>query len=71
MEKASALLVSVRKESLRAAHILSVERAWFEMDHSTHQGQKRAAPTLALVKPLRMSYDEARDTVLWPTPEEE
>ena len=62
--KASALLVSVGKESLHAADTFSVERAWFEMDHSIYQGQKRAAPTLALVKVLRMAHEDARDIVL-------
>ena len=33
-------------------------------------GQKRAAPTLALVNALRMAHDEAHDLVLWPTSEE-
>ena len=39
------------------------------MDHSTWQGPMRAAPTLALVKALRLAHDEVQDTVLWPTPE--
>ena len=69
--KASALLVSVRKASLQPTELLSVERACSEMDHATYQGQKRAAQTLALVKALRMAHGEARDPVLWPTPEEE
>ena len=64
--KASALLASIRKTSLHP-----VERAWCEMDHSTYQGQKRTAPTLVLVKALTLAHDDARDTVLWPTPEEE
>ena len=41
------------------------------MDNSSYQGQKRADPTLALVKALRLAHDEAHDPVLWPTPEEE
>ena len=69
--KASALLASVKTTSLNPAELLSVERTWSEMDHSTNQGQTRAAPTLALVKALTLAQDDARDTVLWPTPEEE
>ena len=60
--KASALLVSVGKESLHAADTFSVERAWFEMDHSIYQGQKRAAPTFVSVKGRRMAHDDAWDT---------
>ena len=36
--KASALLASVRKTSLHPTGLLSVERAWSEIDHSTYQG---------------------------------
>ena len=31
----------------------------------------RLAPTLASVKGLRMTHDEASDPEIWPTPEEE
>ena len=71
VEKASALQASVRKASLHGADLLSVERTWSTMDNSTYLGQKRAAPTLTLVKALRMAHDEAHDPVLWPIPEEE
>ena len=48
-----------------------MEKDGSEMDHITYQGQNRAALTLALVKALRIASDEARDPVLWQTPEEE
>ena len=41
------------------------------MNHSTWQGQMRAARTLALVEALRMAHDDARDTISWPTLKEE
>ena len=69
--KASALLAAVRKTSLHPTELLPVEKDGSEMDHITYQGQNRAALTLALVKALRMASDEARDPVLWQTPEEE
>ena len=50
--KASALLVSVRKTSLHPPEILSVQRAWSTMDHTSWKGQMRATPTLAFVKAL-------------------
>ena len=48
-----------------------MEQVWSTMDSSSYQGQKRAAPTLALVKALRLTHDGAHDPVLWPTPEED
>ena len=51
--------------------LLSVRQAWSKMDHSSWQGQQRAAPTLDLVTALRMAHDEAQASVLWPTPQEE
>ena len=60
--KASALLASVRKASLHPSELLSVDRAWSEMDHNTYQGQKRAAPTFVSVKGRRMAHDDAWDT---------
>ena len=71
VKTASALVSLVTKASLHGADDLSVERAWSTMDNSSYQGQKRADPTLALVKALRLAHDEAHDPVLWPTPEEE
>ena len=41
------------------------------MDLTSYAGQKRAAPTLSLVRALRMAHDEVEELDLWPTPEEE
>ena len=49
VEKASALLTSVRGTSLHSPELLSVRQVWSKMDHSSWQGQLRAAPTLDLV----------------------
>ena len=48
-----------------------MEGASAREDNTTYSGQKRAAPTLALVKALRMAHDEAHDPVLGPTPGKE
>ena len=56
---------------MHGADDLSVEQVWSTMDSSSYQGQKRAAPTLALVKALRLTHDGAHDPVLWPTPEKD
>ena len=70
VKTASALLTS-EGQAFLYAEALSVEAAWARMDFTSYAGQKRAAPTLALVKALRMAHDEAHDPDLWPTPEEE
>ena len=62
--KASALLVSVRMTSLHPAELHSVRKAWSAVDHSSWKGQLKAAPTLPLVKALRMAHDGCHDTVL-------
>ena len=69
--KASALLASVRQTSLHMPELLSVGRAWSTMDDSYCKGQLRAAPTLDLVITVRLAHDDALDTVVWPTLEEE
>ena len=46
-------------------------KAWSDIDNSSYQGQKRSAPTLALLQALRVAHDSTTHTVLWPTPEEE
>ena len=71
MAKASALLKSVRRTSMHPPELLSVRQAWSEMDHSSWQGQLRAAPTLELVTALWLAHDDAQGAVLWPTPQEE
>ena len=35
---------------------------------TSYAGQTRAVPTLALVKALRIAYDETPDPVFWPNP---
>ena len=60
VKTASALLASKRPAS-RQAHALSV-------DCTCYARQTRAAPTLALVKALRMAHDEALDRVFGPNP---
>ena len=70
MGVASTLLTS-EGQALLYAEALSVEVAWARMDFTSYAGQKRAAPTLALVKALRTAHDEARDPVFRPNPEEE
>ena len=71
VSKASALLTSVRRTSLHPPEYLSVRQVWSTMDNSSWQGQLRAAPTLDLVAALRLAHNEAQDTVLWPTSQEE
>ena len=68
---ASALLTSVRKASLHAPELLSVRQAWSKVDHSSWQGQLRAAPTFDLVTALSLAHDKAKAPMLWPTPQEE
>ena len=41
------------------------------MGPSSWQGQLRAAPTPDSVTVLRVAHNEAQDTVLWLTPQEE
>ena len=57
--KASALLTSVRRTSLRPPELVLVRQAWSTMENSSWQGQLRAAPTLDLVAALRMAHVEA------------
>ena len=52
VDKALALLQSVKRTSLQTAELLSVAMARSDMDNSSYQGQKRATPTLAFVKAL-------------------
>ena len=66
--KASVLLTAVRRTSMYPLELLSVRQAWSIMDHSSWQGQLRAAPTLELVTALRLAHDDAQGPVLWPTP---
>lgn len=70
-EKVSSLLQSVRRTSLQEAELLSVAKAWTDMESSSYLGQKKAAPTLALVFALRAAHDAISCTVSWPTPEED
>ena len=56
VSKASAVLTSVRITSFNPPELLSVRRAWFETDHSSWQGQMRAARLSTSSRP----YD-------WPT----
>ena len=67
VETVSALLLSERPAS-RQADALSVQAAWAHMDCTSYARQTRAAPTLALVKALRMAHDEVPDPVFWPKP---
>ena len=66
---AKALLTSERRSSFKAED-LSVGAVWARRDNSSAFGQMRRAPTLALVKALRLAHDDAPDPVLWPTPKE-
>ena len=66
---ATALLTSERRSSFKAEG-LSVGAVWARRDNSSAFGQMRRAPTLALVKALRLAHDDAPDPVLWPTPKE-
>ena len=70
VKTASALLQS-EWQALLHADALSVKAAWARMDCTSYAGQTIAAPTLALVKALRIAHDEADKPSLWPTPEEE
>ena len=67
VETASALLTLERPAS-RREDAVSVEAAWAHMDCTSYAGKTRAAPTLALVKALRMAHDEAPDPVFWSNP---
>ena len=58
--KTSALLTSVSRTSMNAPELLSVLQAWSKMDHSSWQGQPRAAPTIDLVTALRLAHDVAQ-----------
>ena len=60
---------SERRSSFRAED-LSVGAVWARRDNTSTFGQMRRAPTLALVKALRLAHDDAPDPVLWPTPKE-
>ena len=71
METDSAFWVSINKVSLNGLDERSVNRAWYEIENPIYLGQKRAAPTLALVKALRTAHDEGDNSVLRPTPKEE
>ena len=69
--KASALLSSVRRTSFSPSKLQSIKRSWSKMGPSSWQGQLRAAPTPDSVTVLRVAHNEAQDTVLWLTPQEE
>ena len=60
---ATALLTSERRSSFKAEDI-SVGAVWARRDNSSAFGQMRRAPTLALVKALRLAHDDAPDPVL-------
>ena len=62
--KASALRTFVRRASFSPPELQSIRRAWFEMGHSSWQGQLRAAPTADLVTALRVAEDEAHDSLM-------
>ena len=68
--KAPVLLTSVRR-TLFSRKLQSIRRAWSGMGPCSWQGQLRAGPAPDLVTALRVAHDEAQDTVLWPTPQEE
>ena len=70
VDKASALLTSVRRTSFHSPELLSVRQAWSDMDHSSWLGQQKATPTLDLVTALRRAHDETQAPELWPTPQE-
>ena len=67
VETASALLTSETPASWQV-DALSVGTAWTRMYCTPYAGQTRTAPTLALVKALRMAHDEALNPVFWPNP---
>ena len=69
-ETASVLLTSVRLSSFQTPELLSVRRAWSDLEHSSWSGQKKAGLTLALVTALRRDHDATEAPVLWPTPQE-
>ena len=66
---ATSLLTSERRSSFKA-ECLSVGAVWARRDNSSAFGRMRRAPTLVLVKALRLAHDDAPDPVLWPTPKE-
>ena len=66
---ATVLLTSKRRSSFRAQD-LSVRGVWARRDNNSAFGQMRQAPTLALVKALRLAHDDAPDPVLWPASKE-
>ena len=63
-------LLKSEKQVLLHTEGLSVGAAWARTKIDPFYGHMRRAPTLALVKALRMAHDEALDPVLLPTPEE-
>ena len=70
VDKAPALLTSVRRTSFHSPELLSMRQAWSDMDHSSWIGKQKAAPTLDLVTALRRAHDETQASVLCPTPQE-
>ena len=67
VETASTPLTSERPAS-RQADARLVEAAWAHMDCTSYARQTQAAPTLALVKALRMTHDKPPDPVFWLNP---
>ena len=66
---ATVLLTSERRLSYKAEDV-SMEAVWARRYNNSAFGQMRQAPTLALIKALRLAHSDGPDPVLRPAPKE-